>query len=453
MKITKNYLLIAACLISSLSVFAELPDHIQVSTASNEHWYFIQNSINHTETGTAVFRSGTYITSFGGDATSTQVRGNHILMSGNRDYQLWKLVESADSTGYYYLVNKATQNALSIGNGTPLAGTNGENIALGPDYGNRYYTVTGKATTFYIDKCRTSAGVKVSDKYVSVRRTIAGQYNKNLLSAFGQSSRLSVFDYNQANFSDQGSMTASMKNPRAWAFIPEAEGNARYPQLSSGAVSHWYNIVSAGSDVNFNGKCITAVQNLSQATCTELSESSTDNQKWKFLRVNNNPLCDSVYLVSAGGLYLNRSGQTVNVPSPLVIQHFFAEDNQVRFVPYSGDSIKENNSPTTYSKALYINASGAIVQSTSANNYVYNSAAAFKIIFKETTTDVGTGVNVADSKKVSLNIVNGYVVSEGTDMPVEVFTIHGLSCNPNSRLAKGVYVLRCGETIQKVVYK
>lgn len=439
-------LTVASCL--SISIFAELPQHVKVSNATAEHWYFIQNGINHKESGTAAHRNGVYMTSFGGATTSTQTRGHHMLLSGNRDYQLWQLVESNDSTGYYYLINKATGNAMSLGVGASIGGTSGEDGLLAPNIGNRYYSIENAYDIFDIDLCRTAfRGAKVSDKYVSIRRAAAGSFNAKLLGAFGQVSRLSVFDHNNTYFTVKATMTSPMESPRSWAFVPEDEAVARYPKISSGTESHWYNIKSAFTDVNFNGKLITATTDGSAASLSVMPVTHEDNnQLWKFLKVNSSDFCDSVYVVSKSGLYLDGKGKMTTNPVGLIMQHLFADDNQFRFLPYNAGAKAEQNS-----RSIYVNANYEMTEATAANSYVYGSAAAFYVIFKNTSTDPGTTVSKTDFDSLQIRVEDGRIRIEGSEKRAEVFSVSGVKCNPTQRLEKGVYVVKVGEITRKVV--
>ncbi len=445
-KLRMLILTVAGCL--CFSIFAELPQHVKVSDGTSEHWYFIQNGINHKETGTAAHRNGMYVTTFGGEATSTQVRGHHMLLSGNRDYQLWQLVESADSTGYYYLINKATGNALSLGTGVAIGGASGEDGLLAPNIGNRYYTVENAYDIFDIDLCRTALkGTKVSDKYVSIRRAKVGEFNAKLLGGFGQVSRLSVFDHNANYFTAKATMTSPMESPRSWALIPEEEAIARYPITSTDTESHWYNIKSAFTDANFNGKLITATTDGSAANLNAATVTHEDNnQLWKFLKVNSSDFCDSVYVMSKSGMYLDGKGKMTTSPVGLIMQHLFADDNQFRFLPYNAGAKAEQNS-----RSIYANANYEITEATAANNYVYGSAAAFYVIFKNTTTDTGTTVSKTDSEALRISVEDGKIQIKGSVKRAEVFSASGAKCNPTQRFEKGVYVVKVGEITRKVI--
>ncbi len=428
-----------------VEVKSELPEHIKVSDDSNEYWYYIQNGINHKETGTAIHRSGTYITSYGGEFDSDQVRGSHLLMSGNREYQLWKLVASPDSEGNYHLINKATGNALSIGTGDVLGTGVGEDTTLGANFGNRYYTVPGAASNFDIDKGRDSYhGDIVSQKYVSIRRVSMDGEDENvkLLATFGQASALSVFDHNDTYFGFKGSFLSSLESPRSWAFVPQDECDARYPTLSTENDEKWYNIVSASTNSEFNGKLLTSQFEFNPAFLDD-EVAGDDGQIWKFVKVDGTAHSDSVYVVSKLGYYLAENGEAVSSPSPIVLQHFFADDNQFRFTPYNAGALGEWDS-----QAVFINENMELEFAEKANNYVYGSAAAFYI--KEITATSVKGVN-DNGFNYKLSVINGYLTVENCLEKVELYTISGMQVDPTNQLKTGVYLVKIGDKAQKLI--
>ncbi len=386
-----------------------LPAGLNVSDETNTYWYYIQNAINYVASGSGEgLRVGSYITSVG---TSEQAKLWNLFFSGNKDYQLWKVV-AAPTKGQYYLVNKANGYKLGFG-ASPLDPA-------------RYYTTPSSATPFTINKCTGS------DYYV----TLNSNGGTALLGGWGGGA---LYDgsgsYNTAPSAPDSPLLPA-KGPRGWIFIPESEVNECYPELSNENGDSWYFIESITQ-----GRVLYDDVSAEHALKIDYKagEVSNDAQLWKFVKqANSTAFCDSIYIINKStGRYIT-GVSTEAEPKGFVLQHLLRSD-----------IIQFRLCPSTLQPSLRAKADGSIVRED-VLPCGWGTDNAFRIV-KQIIGE--NAINKVQENKYSVYSENGYIKVKDTNLPFKVYTIYGVEVNAMAKQLPGVYVVKIGDISSKIMVK
>ncbi len=394
-------------------VVSDLLGALNVSDETTTYWYCIQNTINFEATGSGEGpRVGLYISSKG---ESEQTNIWNLYASGNKDYQLWKVV-NAPVKGQYYIVNKA--NGYKLGYGTsPLDVT-------------RYYTNPTTNTPFTISLCSGS-------DYCVMLKANAGTA---LLGGWGSNALYDgTVNYNTPPTASENP-SLPVKGPRGWIFVSEEKINNCYPQLSSEeSGEYWYFIESVTQEKvlfdNISANHVLGIESKAQ-------NEDNDSQLWKFVKlINPTNYSDAVYIVNkATGKYISSIGtSTTDAVTGYVLQHLLRDDdNQFRLCS------------ATNATALRVNPTDNSISQSDILPCGWGSNNAFRFKLKG-----GQQNSIKNSQQdpISVSVENGYIKVSGADKSYKVYTVFGKEINPREKQPTGIYIVKIGDAIRKIFVK
>ncbi len=388
---------------------SDLPGGLNVSEGDDVYWYYIQNAINYVASAAGEgLRVGSFISSTG---TTDQAKVWNLYTSGNRDYQLWKVIE-APIKGQYYLVNKA--NDFKLGFGSTAASQDP----------TRYYTTLESATPFTINKCEQS------NYYVTLKSNggtylLGGWASGGLYNGSG--------NYNTVPLAPENPLLP-VKGPRGWIFIPEADMDIYYPEFSDANKEVWYYIEAA-----VQGRVLYDDVSASNVLKIDYKTTDADAQLWKIVKQTNaTSFCDSVYIINKATKRYIAGVSTIAEPRGIVLQHLLRnDDNQFRI---SRESLKP---------ALRAKADGSITEEDILP-CGWGTDNAFRILKYEQNENA---IKKTFPDGCFAYSENGYIKVKGTDKPFKVYTIYGVEVNVGTRQLPGVYIVKIGNASAKVLVK
>ncbi len=396
---------------------SELPVNLKFSDENKEYWYYIQNASNYLANSTNLMEAssiGLYL-SVKNTGSDNRAYAWNLYLSGNTEYQLWKIVAS-ETKGQYYLVNKATGYRLGYD--------------INKDNYNLYLNPQTAGTSFGLSKCSGSDSFVV----LNVNGT------SNYLIAKGNGA---VF-CDEVNTIPEASESPELpvKSNAAWVFISQEDMEGRYPLLSTDYPEHWYQIESATRP----GKVI--IDDVADENKLKLANQSDDDiQCWKFIKQPGaSSFCDSIYIVNkATGRYICTAkmagGVTSVTPVKYVLQHLLrSDDNQFRIEPGAMQT------------GLYVAANDVITSMIIGQSpWGWGSDYAFRILKKEINDE--NAVNKIQADKYFVYAEDGVIYVKGTEQPYRVYTIYGIEVNPRERQASGIYIVKIGDVLEKIYVK
>ncbi len=410
----------------SQQAFAQLP---QTSTASNPIWYYIENG-HSSDTPARQFINDSdgrwcqLITANGTDSI------NIVPLEANtkRNNQLWRVevAETVDDVTYYNLINKAGGKMIVE---TPTTINNSA----------RFNTSTTETP------CKISISLVTNSEIYCIMQTLEGKastldakgiYLVGLNNGFGWALSEAT-PYGGLPTAD--ATTKLTANPRTWRFIPEADINKAYPVIATdNSDNNWYFIRNTGAA----NKYLTNAEG-DGALIDKLPASDENLQLFKFVQYLK---ADTVYIISkAGNTYLgydntNKKMIFTSTPYKWCLRHNYNPvENKIQF------------SLRTSRQGNFLNGdveAGSLTVLEKGKN-AYNTSLAWAIEPKGSDT----GIKTIDSETLKVYAVNGYIMVEGTDAPISVYTITGASVNAKARMLPGIYIVKAGNKATKVMVK
>lgn len=455
----KLFYFLSILLISSVTVslYAQLPGGIQVSSGANEYWYYIQNGANpemayvdavtiNDNADAGLDKAGLFITSQGGD-NSNQVYSYVRHINQNGDLQLWKVVEA--DNGSYDLINKKTGNKLALGTGSSdCYGDNGVNCK------DLFYTNSDGNQSFSF--LQPSAGDKGTSGAVVI--TYSQGADTYALITTGVDKKWSLYNEKMVDEYDIPEDDAIIKSTKAWFFISESEMNTRpYPLLSSSASENWYHIELLGTQTYVTGRAIEARLN---STTSEyyigslVKKADNEYQMWKVVSVAG----DNAKVNLVNKMFPNKYFPLPNADAGAVLSDtpvdFLLKD--VRNGELSimiADETKNNSGRSGVAfRALTWQVPGVMAISTV--NADQTIARRYTSTFKFTAAE-GGGSGIVNPGKASFIAYsdNGYIKVEGTSAPAQVYSVTGILFDINKQLPAGIYIVKVANESVKVIVR
>ncbi len=484
----KTYMFVIALLVAmaSFSVKANgLPSGIQVSDGTNEYWYYIQSSMVNQATAQEGGRNGLFISSQGSENCGI-VSLRNMFLSGNRELQLWKLVDAG--TGNYYLVNKATGFKMGLGSGAETAGQSGAKGLMdngSSKFKDRYYTTaeTDATPAEFIFNAGGEEGnpnniLALNSTYPiacivnvsTIDATNEKRKNGDLIGATASGDFLNVDA--TASYSDSPktlNVYGLPGSPRAWIFVPESVMNDKFPKMSTETESHYYKLtyVLTGASLYDN------VDNYN--TLVVSTDDMGDQALWKLVKYNKVPKVEgdpnSVYLPAvndsvcfvnkATGRYLNSGSTLDGTPAGFMLQHLAYSPTSSTDYTYSPTNAKTNqfritakvDSPMSlrYDQSVTATSMANIVlpNPSDANlKYAWNSGYALYVQPENGSNSLKT----TTINKFNAYSDNGYIVVEGA-ADFQVYTVYGVQVSANTKLTTGTYIVKANGAAKKVFVK
>ncbi len=426
---------------------------VQLSDATNEYWYYLQNCMTAGTSQSEANRIGRYLTSQG---TEKQAYGQSLLTTETaRDLQLWKFVADPNgATGNeYFIINKSTGNVLSKGTGSSasaaLATSTVRNLPVSDIYGDgnyydRYYTRSTTGGSFKIT-------VIENTDYPCV--IINGQVTPaNYLACA-----------NDKGGVQDGSGAVAGANPphtpRVWAIYPKATIDARYPVLSTDDATNetWYYLKSASATNEYSN--LVLYDNEGTINAADKDVTGNDNtQKWKFIASNldsllyiKNKATENYMVAPAAGTAAGIMATTSVTPGYMCIQDLFRTNE-------TGGNTQFRISGGLPISLLALGRALAITSTTDVQHLAGASPTGalgwdsnYAFYLEKIVTDP-TGINNAKTPGFYVSANNSYIQVEGaTDY--RVYTIYGIEVNPSAKQTTGIYIVKIGNTSQKVYVK